>query len=269
MDISENLRRLIDANAPYWAGEAEVVRTYWVSPIRSIATDSSWVLRQMYKELWDGVCAPLSVFRQSFDEMERGVDRYAMLDLSKLIHEEFEHYCLFADLYDTLCPQSSPFPDPEYLKEYGNWPENRELMEMRAVHRRQHGNLGWRAHMFTESGYCTLFSEGMKLEGRGGLDDSIAQACARVYSDEFDHMLRGIVDIDDGSMSAADWSLLTELTVEQLRQRIRMRNAQFGHPVSDARLSELCAGRCAPLSFDYGRAMQRRDRLAPSYSGAE
>lgn len=31
MTIHARLQRLIDPAAPYWAGEAEVVRTYWTS----------------------------------------------------------------------------------------------------------------------------------------------------------------------------------------------------------------------------------------------
>ncbi len=44
MAASAALRDLISASAPLWAGEAEVVRTYWDSPVRSHAacTLSDW-----------------------------------------------------------------------------------------------------------------------------------------------------------------------------------------------------------------------------------
>ena len=50
MRISANLNRLIEVSEPLWAGEAEVVRTYWGSPNRTIETDLVWLGRQASKE---------------------------------------------------------------------------------------------------------------------------------------------------------------------------------------------------------------------------
>src|SRR5919198_2206768 len=47
-----NLRRVIDIATPLWAGEAEVVRTYWTSPKRSLQSDLLWLARQCFKEFW-------------------------------------------------------------------------------------------------------------------------------------------------------------------------------------------------------------------------
>ena len=52
MAVSENLRRLVDLSAPYWAGEAEVAWTYFQSPRRNRKSDLIWLARQCYKELW-------------------------------------------------------------------------------------------------------------------------------------------------------------------------------------------------------------------------
>ncbi len=63
-----------------------------------------------------------------------------------------------------------------------------------SVRRTELTNFYWtaftlRAHLFTEGGYCALFREGMKLGGRGGVDDAIAAACAEIHDEEFDHMM--------------------------------------------------------------------------------
>ena len=50
MSLSADLTKLIDLSAPLWAGEAEVVRTYWDSPVRSRETDLLWLRRQCSKE---------------------------------------------------------------------------------------------------------------------------------------------------------------------------------------------------------------------------
>jgi hypothetical protein len=55
-------------------------------------------------------------------------------------------------------------------------------------------------------------------------------------------------------MSHADWDELTEVTCQILRLRLFMRNAQFSHPVSDARMKEILAGKIEPIAFDYARA---------------
>jgi hypothetical protein len=52
MAVNENLKRLVDLSAPLWAGEAEVVWSYFQSPERSKESDLTWLARQCYKELW-------------------------------------------------------------------------------------------------------------------------------------------------------------------------------------------------------------------------
>ena len=138
-----------------------------------------------------------------------------------------------------------PVLDPAGLKDR-SWPENDALSELRAAHREQHGEIGRRAHRFTEGGYCGLF--------RGAVDDAIAAACAKVHTDEFEHMLAGIAGLARGTFAESDWALLGDLTTAQMRQRIHMRNAQFGNPLPEARIAEILAGGIAPVSFDYEKA---------------
>ncbi|MDE2165567.1 MAG: hypothetical protein KGJ66_04425 [Alphaproteobacteria bacterium] len=52
MTIDADLHRLIDLAAPFWAGETEVVRTYWTSPKRTRATDLLWLQCQCFEEFW-------------------------------------------------------------------------------------------------------------------------------------------------------------------------------------------------------------------------
>jgi hypothetical protein len=160
----------------------------------------------------------------------------------------------FADAYDTIRGPGDEKMNPHALRDAGDLPENAELARVRAEHRRRHGALGLRACEITEGGYCALFSEGMKLAGRGGADEAIARACRAVYDDEFSHMLRGILNLDEEKLTPADWALLEQMTREQMQARIRMRNAQFHCPLSEQRIQEIFAGRIAPVAFDYERA---------------
>ena len=256
-----SLHRLIEAATPLWAGEAEVVRTYWTSPKRTFETDLLWLSRQCFKEFWgsgvtrfdQGGIVPGSLKRLSEQsaKVDTGIDRHEFLDALEGVKAEFSHYTFFADVYDAVRPKGTPKLNPGMLEE---WPEEKELTALRFRHREAHGALGLRACRTTEGGYCTLFSEGMKLAGRPGIDGLIADACGKVYDDEFGHMLSGIAGIGEEGLTPDDWSLLEKLIVEQLRQRIRMRNAQFSYPLSEDRVQAIYGGDIQPLAFDYEKA---------------
>lgn len=271
MSVSSQLRRLIDAVTPYWSGEAEVVRTYWTWPGRTRETDRRWLARQCYKELLGAGLGlgtgsrgeelgpfrgPLERLQAAFPRIDTEIDRHEVLGLAELLKDEFSHYCAFADAHDALALPGEHKLTPRALS---IWPEEEALASVRARHREQHGALGRRACHFTEGGYCSLFSEGMRLRerptaGHEAADRLIAAACARVYDDEFGHMLKGIVGLDDEGLAEGDWRTLADISMEQLRHRILMRNEQFSFPVAEPRLTELLAGRGTPLAFDYERA---------------
>ena len=170
------------------------------------------------------------------------------------IYEEFSHYCAFADAFDALCEEGETRLNPAMLRDAPDWPENQALRTRRVETKERHGAIGERACFFTEGGYCTMFSEGMRLAGRGGADDLIAAACAKVYDDEFGHMLKGIIGLDAETLDQAGWNLLTELSVELQRLRIPMRNSQFGHPLSESRIAEIYDGAIEPVRFDFDKA---------------
>jgi len=274
MKASNQLNRLIDVAAPYWAGEAEVFTTYWKWELRTRETDRAWLALQCFKEVWgastDGrkkglFLGPLEQLTEMFPKIDTGVDRHEVLDIAEGLWAEFAHYCAFADAYDALALPGEEKINPAALytwRQDNRMPgrtEDDALTALRNEHGERHGKLGHRALRFTEGGYCTLFSEGMKLRdypttGHEKADRAIAEACARVYDDEFGHMLKGVVGLDSEGLSETDWKLMTEISVEQLKGRILMRNAQFGKPLAETRLQEILAGKCKPLPFDYARA---------------
>ena len=264
--FSASLRRLIGAAAPYWAGEAAVFRTYWKWGKRTRDTDRRWLALQCSKEVWGSGLAPLDkgIFLGPAEELIRlfpridiDVDRHAVLGIAEGLWAEFLHYCAFADAHDALGRPGEPRINPHSIK--SGWKEDLDLSALRFRHKREHPGLGERAARFTEGGYCTLFSEGMLLKNKknpkhGKANRLIADACAKVYEDEFGHMLKGIAGLDEEGLSAADWRTLEKMAVEQLKSRILMRNAQFGHPLAGKALEDALAGRCKPLAFDYRKA---------------
>lgn len=263
MGFSAPFRSLIDAAAPFFAGEAEVVRSYWDSPIRTTETDLRWLELQVFKEFKGSgvgdfenrgvVMGPLTETLELLPRMdvEPGVTRHRIRDLLEGLYEEFTHLVAFADVYDAIRPEGAPPLDPHRC---AGWPEDDALTGLRYRTLAEHGEIGRRASKFSEGGYCTLFREGMAIAGRGGADALIADACARVYEDEFEHMLEGIAGLDRTGLAAADWRRMEDLVVALLKARVRMRNGQFSHPLAPERLAEIDAGKVAPIAFDYARA---------------
>ena len=262
MGVSHNLEQLIEAVAPLFAGEAEIFNTYWESPRRTRETDQLWILRQARKEVWDTplgdprglYVGPLEDLLAVFPKIDIDVPREEILDRLEGLYEEFCHYCAFADAYDALCDDGDEKLSPKKLRDVPDWPDNTALRDRRSEIKEQYGAIGERACFFTEGGYCTMFSEGMRLAGRGGADDLIARACATVYDDEFGHMLKGIIGLDSDDLSKSDWDLLSRLSVELQRLRIPMRNSQMSFPLSDDRVSQIYDGQIEPIQFDFNKA---------------
>jgi SAM-dependent methyltransferase len=248
--VPRELHALIAANARLWAGEAEIFSTYFASSQRSAATDAAWLARQCYKELIDGVVARVVRLTQPVQfDLAPAIASRALAD--SVARQELTHYIAFATAY-AACVDASRRLDGSRIG--ADWPENAALQRLRAQHCAAHGALGVRAQTFTEGGYCTLYRAGMALRGGSAIDDAIAAACTMVFDDEWDHMLHGIADLTDTSFTPDDWRVLEALTVAQGQLRIHMRNAQFGYPVSAARMAALQAGAAQPLTFDYARA---------------
>jgi hypothetical protein len=252
--FSENLHRIVDLVAPYWAGEQEIARTYFESSVRSVETDRLWIRRQCYKEIWgsgvrDGegglFLGPLAQLRDAFPRIDRGVDRHEVLETIEILRSEFHHYCLFADLHDEL---GGTKIDPSQLT---GWPADDALARQRARCRAAHGPLGDAAVRITEGGYGSMYAAGMQLAGSGGRDDRIAAACARVYSDEIDHMQLGIAALARQEPAARDWDAVAGLIEAMVLQRLHMRNEQFGEPVSLERIHEIQQGAIEPMAFDF------------------
>jgi hypothetical protein len=257
------LVELVGALAPYWGGEAEVVATYFRSSERSPETDRQWLGRQCHKELVDGVDVRLGILQATLAgttgaEVEASAGATADADRHRLLRwaveatEELHHYCLFADVYDSLGGDGDPPLAPATVRaEYG-WPANDELRAIRTAHRAEHGSLGWRALVVTEGGFGVLYAAGAALADGDAVDRRIAAACQHVLDDEFDHVLEGITGNDVGASD--DGPLLRELCVAQSAARIRMRNEQFGFPIEAARLEELVTGGGDLIAFDWERA---------------
>src|SRR5438105_4314741 len=101
-----NLRRVIEIATPLWAGEAEVVRTYWSSAKRTLDSDLLWLSRQCFKEFWGsgvtkfdkGGIVPGSLQKLSAQTgyIDTTIDRHEFLDALEGVKAELRHYNICA-----------------------------------------------------------------------------------------------------------------------------------------------------------------------------
>ena len=224
----------------YWAGEAEVAHTFFATD-RTAEEHLRWLRLQAYKELQprtDGIIIKLiEKLRADYDKLEHGVDRHDMLYTTQFLEEEFRHYVLFADVIDHITGENVT---PQELVNYELEGETK-LRALRNAYAAKHGALARFASSFCEGGGASIYYEGMLMTG-SPLAEHIALACKGVYEDEVDHAVHGAADLSNAADTEEDWALAKEMIAAISEQRVRMRNEQFGFPMSDARFAEMVAG---------------------------
>ena len=250
-EAREALEEISRYAARFWAGEAEIARAFFSQP-RSREEHIRWLRLQCFKELYgSGLSASgkgliLELVDETVDGyqgLEKSVDRHAFLRTTEILYEEMKHYVVFADLLEEL---SGAVPEPEALKQH-QLPEDLKLAEVRASFRGEARGLGVLASHFTEGGAAAIFREGMNSKG-DPISDRIAYACGQVYEDEVDHQDSGAQGLESAAQSPEDWARVREMVTEICMQRLRMRNEQFGFPVTEERLQEIAEGKIKVLS---------------------
>jgi hypothetical protein len=236
---------VLDANARYWGAEAEICRTYFRSPSRTATTDAAWLARQAAKELLDGVVPRM---RQLDRALAAGaIESSPVADIAEELHEEAVHFRAFAAAHARVRPAGIGDLDLATLKAAVAWPANLALAAVRARHTERDRQLGAVAGSVTEGGCCALFREGIALAGGSEADDAIAEACRAVLADEAEHMLSGLAAVDEIGLRPEQWEVVVDMSVEQSRARLLMREEQFGGAVGPDRLAQLLESGAEPL----------------------
>ena len=249
--------------APLWAGEAEVVRTYWRCDRRSAATDLQWLARQSFKEFWGSGVSKFDRGGMFFGMMKnllaqrRRDRRHARPPRGGRGARDGARRSSRITAPSPIATTRSARParralNPERLE---SWPEEDALTALRYRHQEQHGALGMRACKFTEGGYCTLVQRGHGAARAAAASTSrspppapasmptSSSTCWPASPASRTKAWRGAI--------GASWARSSS---SSSRQRIRMRNQQFGGPLSDARVAAIYRGEIAPIAFDWARA---------------
>lgn len=236
----QGMASVIAIAAPYWAGEAEIVRTYFSRP-RTRVQDLYWLKAQAYKEARPFRDLP-ETLRAEF--LRTGLIQHLPNDNDTVqrIVEETRHFWLLAELI------ASCFGEIVLLTDVVTLREDRQLQELRAAMRAQGGPLEKAAVDFTEGGGGAMFHVLSQLEG-GEVERKIASVFQIIAREEIPHGPMEIYAIAHHAKSELEWERVRVIVRDISRQRLLMRNEMFGFPLKAVRMQEIDAGQIQPWSI--------------------
>src|ERR1051325_320261 len=98
MAVDDRIARLRAAPARWWAGEAEVVRTYFSQP-RTAADAARWPQLQAAREV-GAAAGQANEAPVMFEAVEATVERHDLEAAVRVVYEEVRHYRLLADILE-------------------------------------------------------------------------------------------------------------------------------------------------------------------------
>jgi hypothetical protein len=219
-----------------WAGEAEIVRTYFARH-RTRERDVLWLEAQAFKETLDLRMLPRDLQEEA---LRTGTVAHhpGGAELQEKLRCEMNHFRLIAELAEELTGR------PVTLEGLPHLAEEEKLQRIRAPYRA--GNpFERKVVMFTEGGGGAMYLTLAEMDG-GDFERKMARNFRVIYEDEVYHGPAMIHDLDRLARGAEDWSFAIDLVGKIGRQRLRMRNEMFSFPLTDERLEEIAAGKIDP-----------------------
>ena len=248
----------------WWAGEAEVVRTYFSNP-RTREDDLHWLRLQAARELGT-VERLLQALPRDLAQIETAVSRGSFEASTRSIYEETRHYRLLADIMEQIAGER---PDPQELLALSGCQRERrghpdlpamtaEIEATRRLHE-TYGDLAEVALGFSEGAGAAIFYIGNRLlelpyisYSDGAVEKAIAEAMGVIFHDEMRHGPVHIPRIAKAIRADDDLEKARHIITEKAIAHLRLRNETFGHPLTEARMAEIDAGvHVEPLPVDY------------------
>ncbi|HEX9444286.1 MAG TPA: hypothetical protein VGA73_09205, partial [Candidatus Binatia bacterium] len=190
----------------------------------------------------------LAVFHSQIDG---GVDRHEFEEVAEKLAEETKHARLVMDLLEEIGGKKLKPRDLIWLA------EDKKLARVRARYsktfaallhgaatpsekemRRRDEELERAAVTLTEGGGGALYEVCVRLK-KGRVEKKIAAAFREIRADEEEHKNAGARSLAKLVRKSGDYARAAEIIRQVSRQRLRMRNEQFGYPLSDADLAAL------------------------------
>ncbi|HXG50648.1 MAG TPA: hypothetical protein VNN77_04470 [candidate division Zixibacteria bacterium] len=232
----------------YRDAEAEVVSAFF-SRRRSRREHLRWLKAQAYKE-YSAIRPIFTAVASLYPEVGRGIDRGEFQELTEKLADETRHARLLMDLLDEIAGARTRLTDLLWL------PEDQKLARIRGKYSRTsaallHGGtlrhsevcrtdeaLERAAIALTEGGGGALYLVCSRL-GRSGVSGKIARVFREILRDETAHKDAGARALRRLVNSRRSFQRAADIVRAISSQRLRMRNEQFGFPLSPRRIAEL------------------------------
>ncbi|MBC7780211.1 MAG: hypothetical protein H7125_08910 [Proteobacteria bacterium] len=239
--MTDIVHELIETVTPYWEAEAEIAKRFFENAPTKDA-HIYWLRAQIWKELhpvdgyFNGIHQELVNMAEMFPQIDKTVDRHHFSFQMKQMLEEFEHYVMFADIFEELVGRKIDVDqDPVQL------PEEKQLQALRQRYVNSGSAIDKAAVLFTEGGGAALFREGAKVKG-GKLEQMIAKAMQIIYDDEKDHFREGARESAALIKASADAERMKAAIRDVSRQRVSMRLEMFRSTLSERDADAFIAG---------------------------
>ena len=247
--MNRYVRQLTALARAYCAAEAEVIAAFFAKP-RAKKHHLRWLRAQAFKE-YSALKPIFTALSKLYPEIDKGIDRHDFEELTEKLADETKHACLVMDLLEDFSGKKIAFADLRWL------PADQQLARIRARYSKSfatmlHGSGAIRAPeirrtdealeraaiTLTEGGGGALYEVCSKLKKRG-VEEKIARVFTEILRDEVKHKDTGARSLVALVKSEAACKRAAGMIRQISRQRLRMRNEQFGFPLRETEILAL------------------------------
>lgn len=247
--MTRYVAKLTQLARDYAAAEQAVIATFFKKP-RKRTEHLPWLRAQGFKE-FSAIKPLLDAIAKLYPAIDNGIARHDYTELTEKLADETKHARLVLDLIQEISRKKTK---PAHL----TWlPEDRRLARVRARYSKSfagllHGSgrvtkqeierkdeaLERAAITLTEGGGGALYRVCSRLKKRG-VEGKIARVFGEILRDETAHKDSGARALESLVKSEAAFRRAARIICEISRQRLHMRNEQFGSPLRAAELNKL------------------------------
>ena len=247
--MTRHVKILTQLARDYTAAERAVIAVYFKKQ-RKRTDHLRWLRAQGFKE-YSAIKPIFTALTKLYPQIDRGIDRHDYEELTEKLADETKHARLVMDLLEELSGKKVTFGDLLWL------PQDKKLAKIRARYspsyaallhgsgeisaaeiRRRDESLERAAITLTEGGGGALYQVCSKLK-KSGTEAKIAKVFHEILLDEVGHKDSGGRALASLVKTKTAVARAVKIICEVSGQRLRMRNEQFGFPLSKIQLAEL------------------------------
>jgi hypothetical protein len=243
-----------DTAARFRAGEAEVARTFFSRP-RPLAQHITWLKVQVSRELRNLREISRGELTELVDKVDRGVTRDHIVAELREHYYETRHYAMLAYVLDGISGEHVEWKELDAEREKAEWSawqrqEQKRRREWEAISP-LHGAAG----SFNSGGAGSVAYGVVSLKGEI-YEQLLAETGKIILHDEMAHgdALGGRHPLYKLVRTREEAQIAVDIIREYSTIRLKGRNFQFGHPLSDERIEAIIRGEIEPATVDTLRA---------------